>query len=127
MYIQRLRLQDAPPPQKPTSRSLEYSAYLNPAGYLETRYTRMMASLSSIAYRMDRLTPAYLRRMQNIELRHTSLACEIGFENEVVSSERQMAEDVDTMGDGATYSDHRVRFKQRYLLEPPFLSRAHLS
>ncbi|NJR43539.1 MAG: hypothetical protein HC767_13700 [Akkermansiaceae bacterium] len=81
---------------------MEYSAYLNPAGYLETRYTRMMSSLSSIAYRMDRLTPAYLRRMHNIELRHTSLACEIGFKNEMVSPEKQVAEDVDTLGDGVT-------------------------
>lgn len=64
----------------------------------------MMASLSSIAYRMDRLTPAYLRRMHNIELRHTSLACEIGFENEV-SSDRQMAEDADRLGDGVTFGD----------------------
>jgi hypothetical protein len=35
-----------------------------------------MSSLSSIAYRMDRLTPQYLRRLHGLELRYTSLACE---------------------------------------------------
>jgi hypothetical protein len=59
----------------------------------------MMSSLASIAYRMDKLTPAYLRRMHNLELRHTSLACEISFRNEVLSSER-LAED--DLGDGVT-------------------------
>lgn len=54
----------------------DFRAYLNPLGYLETHYTRMMSSLSSVAYRMDRLTPAYLRRMHGLELRYSSLACE---------------------------------------------------
>ena len=54
----------------------EFRAYLNPLGYLESHYTRMMSSLSSVAYRMDRLTPAYLRRMHGLEMRYSSLACE---------------------------------------------------
>lgn len=60
----------------------QFRAYLNPLGYLETHYTRMMASLSSIAYRMERVTPAYLHRMHGLELRYTSLACELGLKPE---------------------------------------------
>ena len=59
-----------------TAAAREFKPYLNPLGYLETHYTRMMSSLSSLAYRMNRLTPAYLRRMHGLELRYTSLACE---------------------------------------------------
>lgn len=59
-----------------TEAAREFKNFLNPLGYLETHYTRMMSSLSSLAYRMNVLTPAYLRRMHGLELRYSSLACE---------------------------------------------------
>jgi hypothetical protein len=76
----------------------DFRAYLNPLGYLETHYTRMMSSLSSMAYRMDRLTPRYIRRLHGLELRYTSLACE-----RVLTSDPQPAFEAHRFGDGACH------------------------
>jgi hypothetical protein len=91
-------MQASTPPGK---RMKEFSPYLNPVGYLETRYTRMMASLSAIAYRMDRLTPRYLKRMHGIDLRYTSLACELGFNGRA----EEAGDEAQAMADGSLLRD----------------------
>jgi hypothetical protein len=87
----------------------DFRAYLNPLGYLETHYTRMMSSLSSIAYRMDRLTPRYIRRLHGLELQYTSLACE-----RVLTSDPQPAFETHRFGDGTL---GQAPFVSTYLCE----------
>ena len=79
----------------------DFRAYLNPLGYLETHYTRMMSSLSSVAYRMDRLTPTYLRRLHGLELRYTSLACERVLGAEPPAAEEALSDEEYGCDDGA--------------------------
>lgn len=55
----------------------DISAFLRPVGVMEMRYIRMLSSLSSMTYYMDKVTPEALHRRHRLQLVTTSLACQL--------------------------------------------------
>ncbi|CAG9463871.1 unnamed protein product [Pedinophyceae sp. YPF-701] len=76
--VQHPRKAKAQPPKKKAARRVpNLIPYLAPVARGELRHLRFLSSLSSLTYRMERLTPAFLDQVHNLKLVTTSRACSL--------------------------------------------------